>query len=196
MSTIALHLDGSTAAAPDPVGLPQRYPMSAAALDLLSRRTGTALPWHGTPGPSRAARTLGTAAPPAPRTAAAPQVELRALGLISTSGALDASMCGALAGFARPDVFVDLDLGVRREAAPGGVARFRAWHRHRDAQVVAVSRAGSDVELAWWAQDDWPRELARLVTLRPSAPGADTPPAAYLRLPSELLLGAGAAYRP
>ncbi|MGI8646210.1 MAG: hypothetical protein ACR2JD_07820, partial [Nocardioides sp.] len=49
--------------------------------------------------------------------------------------------------------------------------------------------------LVWGAKDDGQRDFAGLAPPRLSAPAPTTPPAAYLRLPYELLLGAGAAYR-
>jgi len=172
-----------------PVTHGRRHPLSLAALTDLAERTGTPLPWA-------AAQTSWSAHALAPQMPAAPAVDpgaLTRLGLVSDDDRVDVAAATALAVFAAPEAFVDVELGVRRTAAPGGVARLRSWHRVGSGLVAAVTTAGPDLELAWWPEDRWPAELARLVTPRRLSPGPA--PAAPLRLPFELLLGAARAVR-
>ena len=48
---------------------------------------------------------------------------------------MHAGLAAALAGFADPSVFVDLDLALRRAA---GTTRLHSWHRRHDAGVTAL----------------------------------------------------------
>ena len=192
---IALTMDGSPAPAPSMMSrLPRRLALPVADLEALAARAGTPLPWHGDAAalPCRLARALGDDRPAGP--AAAPDAGvLDTLGLLTPAGAPVAELAAALAVFATPEVAVRLDLGVRRPEAPRGVARFTGWHHHRAGRVTALSTCGGpEVELAWFADDHWPRELEHLVTVPADhGPAPDTD----LTLPFELLLGSAAAVR-
>jgi hypothetical protein len=199
VTTVSLRLDGPAAA--DPVAPPpRRYPLSPAALEELARLTRLTLPWRPRAEPSPLARALGEV-PPRPLPPAGDDgavVELTRLGLLSTAGRPDSGLVAALEVFAAPEVFVEIDLAVRRRERPG--ARFRGWHRYRHGDVTALSVTGGSTELAWWTDRWWPHELTHLVTPPPcpdvpAAGAPDSPPAAFLRLPYELLLGSAAARR-
>ncbi len=181
---------------------PVRYPMTVAALEVLARRTGALLPWAhvGSAGASLA-RALGDAAPATTGPASAGgdgARELSRLGLVDGDD-VHADAVTALDGFTHPLALVDLELGVR---SVSGTARLRSWQRRHVDGITAVTAAGHDVELAWWPVGEWPAELARTVAAPPAGAGARAtrddepgPPAAYLRLPYELLLASGAALR-
>jgi hypothetical protein len=122
--------------------------------------------------------------------------ELARSALLS-DGTVHADLAAALAGFADPIAHVDLDLALRH---PAGTTRLNSWHRRHGAGITAVTLAGGSVELAWWPDARWAAELARIVT--PSGPTTPAPalprvgpPAAYLRMPYELLLASGPAVR-
>lgn len=193
-ASVTLDLDGTPAAAVATAALlPRRVLLPRAALESLADRTGTPLPWRTDPAPTRLARALGG---PGAAVAAEPHPErlLRARGLLTATGAPVAEVADALGVFASPEVFVRLDLGVRRPAAVRGVARFTAWHHHGQGRVTAVSSAGGPaLELAWFADGHWQRELAHLVTVPPDEAAGS--PADRLTLPYDLLLGSGAARR-
>ncbi|MEO5851629.1 MAG: hypothetical protein ABIQ15_03870 [Nocardioides sp.] len=190
-----------------PARLPRRVALPRTALESLAARTGTTLPWRAAATSSRLARALGDLpdAPTDPRGPHDPGA-LEARGLVDAAGVPLAEVAAALEVLGRPEVAVRVDLGVRRAAAPQGSSRLVAWHHLRAGRVTALVTVGApEVELAWFADEHWPRELAHLVTVptRPDAPvtspvptavPASVPPHA-LTLPFELLVAAGAALR-
>ena len=172
-----------------------RYPMSVEALETLARTdrhpAALARPGRGV----RMARKLGGTTHPRPATASA-AAELARSRLL-TDSSVHAELAAALAGFADPLAHVDLDLALRR---PAGTVRLHSWQRLHTTGVTAVTAAGDTVELAWWPDAHWAAELARTVTpagpsTRAAAPTRRGTPAAYLRLPYELLLASGPAVR-
>ena len=194
--SIALAPDGTGAPAPAPAALlPRRVRLSRAALDRLAALTGTLLPWLDDTAPSPLARALGDAPrtePPA--SASNAERELHSLGLLDPTGAPVAEVAAALAVLAGAEVSVRLDLGVRRPATPQGVGRFTGWHLHGGDRITAISMIGGpELELAWFADAHWQRELAHLVAA-PADPDGESP-APALTVPYELLLGSGAALR-
>jgi hypothetical protein len=88
------------------------------------------------------------------------------------------------------DLFVDLDLSVRRGA---GAARLRARHALRGTTVLTVATAGTGTaEIGRCDVSEWQTQLARACRVR--VPGGSRPgPADGLALPWDLMVGTGAA---
>lgn len=148
--------------APAHATLPRRLRLSRAATERLAASTGTPLPWE----------------PAVPATAPA-------------DGSVDPDVAAALAGFARPEVFVDLTLALVRD---GRVDQLDAWHRLAGGRVTALAATGEACELAWYDVRWWQPALTALVA-RPRPDAARPSPRPGLVLPLELLLASGDAHR-
>ncbi len=113
---------------------------------------------------------------------------LRRRGLTTDDG-IDPGLTGAIGLLATPTLALDIDV-----SAPG--ARVRAWHRQAGNAVATLATCDGIVfELAWFATDQWPAELARaaavpadLVLSRSAVPGE-------LDLPFPLVDAIGEALR-
>lgn len=211
MATVTLRLDGTPAPpVQDPIArLPRRFRLSRTTVEHIAALTDIPLPWDPLPPPSPALRVLGPndQAPAAedagdpvdadqgPGPSAAADAELRRLHLLTPLGDLHPEAVSAMAVFGSPEVIVDVDMSVRRAAAPSGFAQVHSWQRLRAGRVTTLATAGSRLlELGWFDDDLWQVELARAVTVRTSASEAPLP-AQVVDLPYELLLGTGEALR-
>jgi len=152
-------------------GLPFRFRMSPAALRLL---------------------TAGADGRGDSRQAAA---ELARLGLFDAVGRPHPDAHRALAALLVPEVVVEVDVSVRRD---DDAARGNAWLHSRQGvrsgRVTALSSAGGAAELAWFADDHWQTELARVATVTPPR-GSPEPPLPRLDLPLDTVLAGGEALR-
>ncbi|MBC9734261.1 ESX secretion-associated protein EspG [Nocardioides marmotae] len=106
---------------------------------------------------------------------------------------LDEGLAGALGLLAVPDVALDLDVAVR---TGGGLLRARAWHRQAGGAVATLATIdGVAFELAWFAADHWPAELARVAVLPEDHPTGGSSVPAHVDLPYELADAAAEAVR-
>lgn len=158
------------------LALPRRVVLGREAVEELARRTGTSVPWPAGPAP----------ADPTP----GPGQELTRHGLLDEDGVLP-EVVFAMELLHAPAVLIEVDVAVRRGSSH---AQLRSWQRWRDGRVASVSTAGGAVELGWWADDLWQPELARTVDVTVPRHPVE-PPADDLRLPHDVLLGAGEALR-
>lgn len=155
---------------PEPTGvleaLPRRLALTLPELQLLAERAGGApLPFDlveaGDPGllQSRLGRSPAGDDASAYADALAslhdPADSLARRGLLD-GGVADPGVVGALGLLASPSAALDLDVAV-------GALRARAWHRTRGNAVATLATTdGLVFELAWFAADAWPDELARV----------------------------------
>lgn len=179
---------------PEPTGLlealPRRLALTLPELQLLAEKAGGApLPFELVESgePDLLQSRLGRS--PAADDAAAysgaldslhdPADSLARRGLVD-GGIADPGIVGALGLLASPSAALDLDVAV------GGL-RARAWHRTRGNAVATLATTdGLVFELAWFAADAWPDELARVAVAPEDHPvGASSVPDAVL--PYELL---------
>lgn len=108
-------------------------------------------------------------------------------------GALDEGLAGAVGLLAVPDVALDLDVAVQ---TAGGPLRARAWHRQAGGAVATLSTLDGVVfELAWFAAEHWPTELARVPVLPEEHGAGRTTVPAHVDLPYELADAAAEAVR-
>lgn len=158
---------------PEPTGaleaLPRRLALTLPELRLLAEKAGGApLPFElADPGDADLLQSrLGQS--PAAADAAAysdalaslhdPADSLARRGLVDGDTA-DPGVIGALGLLASPAAALDLDVAV-------GDSRAKAWHRTRGNAVATLATTDGIVfELAWFAVDAWPDELARVGVL-------------------------------
>ena len=83
---------------------------------------------------------------------------LRRRGLITDDG-IDPGLTGAIGLLATPTLALDLDV------AAAGI-QVKAWHRQAGNAVATLATSdGLVFELAWFAADQWPGELARVADI-------------------------------
>ncbi|MEV7429730.1 hypothetical protein AB0N29_08935 [Nocardioides sp. NPDC092400] len=145
---------------------------------------------------SRLGRSRGSAEAEARRTVMdalhPPATSLARRGLL-VDGALEEGLAGAIGLLAVPDLALDLDVAV---GTGGDGVRARAWHRMAGGAVATLATVDGVVfELAWFAADHWPAELARVAVLPEDhrATGSGVP--AHVDLPYELADAAAEAVR-
>lgn len=200
--------------APDPAtaptgpldALPRRVTLTLAELRCAAAHAGDApLPFDlrepeatGSDGglESRLGRSPGSAGDDAWASVVAalhkPVATLSRRGLL-VDGTLDEGLAGALGLLAVPDVALDLDVSVR---TAGGPLHARAWHRQAGGAVATLATVDGIVfELAWFAAERWPAELARVAVLpEDHATGRSSVPE-LVDLPYELADAAAEAVR-
>lgn len=87
-----------------------------------------------------------------------PMETLRRRGLIGEDG-VDARLAGAIGLLATPELALDIDVSARG-------TQVKAWHREAANAVATLATCDGVVfELAWFAVDQWPAELARVAAI-------------------------------
>jgi len=117
-----------------------------------------------------------------------PDDTLRRRGLITDEG-IDPGLTGAIGLLATPTLALDLDV-----AAPG--TRVKAWHRQSGTAVATLATCdGLVFELAWFAADQWPGELARVADIPDDIRLTESSVPAEIDLPFHLVDAIGEALR-
>lgn len=113
---------------------------------------------------------------------------LRRRGLITDDG-VDPGLAGAIGLLATPALALDLDV-----AAPG--SQVKAWHRQAgDAVATLATCDGLVFELAWFAVDLWPGELARAADVPDEVSLSESSVPAAIDIPFHLVDAIGEALR-
>ncbi|GAB3762280.1 hypothetical protein FB382_003638 [Nocardioides ginsengisegetis] len=118
-----------------------------------------------------------------------PDTTLVRRGLCTPDGAVDDGLVGAVGLLATPEVALDLDVAVVGVQA-------KAWHRQAGGAVATLATVDGIVfELAWFATDQWPHELARVAAVPEDVALHDSAVPVALDLPFELADAAAEAVR-
>ena len=113
---------------------------------------------------------------------------LRRRGLITDDG-IDPGLTGAIGLLATPALALDLDV-----AAPG--TQVKAWHRQAGNAVATLATSdGLVFELAWFAADQWPGELARVADIPDDIDLSGSAVPEEIDLPFQLVDAIGEALR-
>lgn len=113
---------------------------------------------------------------------------LRRRGLITDEG-IDPGLIGAIGLLATPTLALDLDV-----AAPG--SQVKAWHRQAGGAVATLATSdGLVFELAWFAADQWPGELARVAAIPDDVALGESSVPEEIDLPFHLVDAIGEALR-
>ena len=114
---------------------------------------------------------------------------LRHRGLISHDGQIDAGISGAIGLLATPALALDIDVSVAN-------AHVKAWHRQAGNAVATLATCDGIVfELAWFATDQWPGELARAAGIPEEVVMSESAVPAEIDLPFHLVDAVGEALR-
>lgn len=156
-------------------GLPRRLTLTLPELRTAARLAGDApLPFEvaeSTIPEAGLADRLGPTGDPADGCAHAtalaslhdPEDTLSRRGLV-VGGSVDPCLAGALGLLATPRLALEIDV-----AAAG--CRVKAWHRQADGAVATLSTCdGLVFEIAWFAAEAWPGELARVPAMPDGTP--------------------------
>lgn len=181
-------------------GLPRRLAVTLPELRLLAETAGGApLPFDVTASSLRrdrvgdgrddaGSRALDDAYAEALAGLRDPVDSLHRRGLL-TGGTADRELRSSLGVLARPALAVDLDVTV-------GPVRALAWHRQAGRAVATLSTCDGVVfELAWFATEQWARELALVAVLPEGVEAGVSEVPAEVDLPYELVDGMAEALR-
>ncbi|HWJ81704.1 MAG TPA: hypothetical protein VNS55_05660 [Nocardioides sp.] len=117
-----------------------------------------------------------------------PVAALYRRGLV-VDGRLDPGIAGAIGLLATPRLALDIDVAC-------GHVQGKAWYRQTDAAVASLATVDGIVfELAWFATDAWPTELARAAAISEEVALEPSAVPSYVDLPFELLDAATEALR-
>ena len=113
---------------------------------------------------------------------------LRHRGLLTDDG-LDPGITGAIGLLATPALALDLDVSAAN-------AHVKAWHRQAGTAVATLATCDGIVfELAWFATDQWPGELARAAAIPEDVALRESAVPEEIDLPFQLIDAVGEALR-
>jgi len=114
---------------------------------------------------------------------------LRHRGLITEDGGVDPGITGAIGLLATPTLALDIDVSATN-------AHVKAWHRQAGNAVATLATCDGIVfELAWFATDQWPGELARAAAIPEDISLGESSVPEEIDLPFQLVDAVGEALR-